>query len=64
MNEYAVLSNGGMATGGEMGRVRGIWTVYASWQWWMLAPKYSISDFLALFIYIFTGIGAVFDQSD
>lgn len=63
MSEYAVLSNSGMAVGWEMGRVRGIWTIYARWQWWMLAPKYSISDFFpALFIYISTEIGAIFDH--
>lgn len=52
MSEYAVLSNGMMAAGGEMGRVRGIWTVHSCWQWWMLAPKYSTSDFL-YFIYLY-----------
>lgn len=54
MSEYAVLSNSGMAVGWEMGRVRGIWTIYACWQWWMLAPKYSISDFFPpSFIYLY-----------
>lgn len=55
MSECAIRSNSRVAIGWEMGRVRGIWTVRAHWQWWMLALKYSISvfpSFCSHFIYL------------